>query len=238
MIGITKRAEPPELKSLRDAAIATNLSPREAYKTLREPLKSQVRNSLVHEQGQLCAYCMCKIPRGNVAQNIAPIIIEHYIPRDPKDGRDVGQGLDYQNFLAVCHGNTGPRGTRKLIDLTCDAHRGNVEFKKINPCQEETLKTITYTLDGKIDATDPDVRFDLVDTLNLNCESSPLVSERKSALDTLISDIGNVDESNLVEYCKHSLSVLKAENDPKTPYVGILIWYLKTLIESLDIISI
>mgnify|MGYP000845311952 CR=1 FL=1 len=52
---------------------------------------------------------------------------------DQTDRRDTGQGLDYNNFVAVCHGNKGPHGTRTIADLTCDAHKGNMEFRKINP---------------------------------------------------------------------------------------------------------
>ena len=76
---------------------------------------------------------------------------------NPEDGRDIGQGLDYNNLLAVCNGNRAARGTRRKNDLTCDAHRENEEFIKINPCKPETLETIFYSLDGKIDATDADL---------------------------------------------------------------------------------
>lgn len=111
MIPIHKGAEPAELKRLREAAERKGLSPKDAYDTLREPLKRDIRNKLIEEQGALCAYCMCRIPRNDVDPNIAPIVIEHRIPRNPEDGRDVGQGLDYGNMLAVCHGNRGPHGS-------------------------------------------------------------------------------------------------------------------------------
>lgn len=50
---------------------------------------------------------------------------------------------------------------------------------------KETLLSITYTLDGIIDASDSSVKYELVETLNLNCVSSPLPGERKAALDSL-----------------------------------------------------
>lgn len=234
MIAIKKEAEPAGLKELREEAADRGLSPKEAYQTLVDPLKRKVRKSLVREQGQLCAYCMCRIPRTDVAPRIAPIIIEHIVPRNPFDGRDVGQGLDYQNLLAVCHGNQGPSGTRQLIDLTCDAHRKNTEFRKINPCDASTLKSITYHLDGKIDAKDPDIRFDLLHTLNLNCSSAPLVAERKAALDALLMDLGNLPEQDMLDYCNLRLTVLEQEENPKTPYVGILLWYLRTMLTALS----
>ncbi len=234
MIEVKKGAEPDELRTLRIQARKDGLSPQEAYDKLnRDPqLKIKVKNSLVKEQGKLCAYCMCRIPRNDVDVEIAPITIEHYIPRNPEDGRDVGQGLDYNNLLAVCHGNRGAKGTRKIIDLTCDAHRENIEFKKVNPCKPETLQSITYTLDGKIDATDIDVKEDLVETLNLNCPTAPLIAERKSALDGLIENIGELEEEDIPIYCEEILESFQNEEDEKTPYVGILIWYLQSMINN------
>ena len=215
MIKIQKGNEPEKLTKLRQRTIAAGLPPKEAYKRLKNPLKGQVRQCLVDEQGGLCAYCMCRIPRA------------------PSDGRDVGQGLDYQNLLAVCHGNRASGGTRKFMDLTCDAHRENTEFRKVNPCISDTLTSIFYQLDGKIGASDPDVSFDLLETLNLNCSSSPLIAERKAALDSLILALGNVAEDVLFDYCIAALEEFQAESNPKTPYVGILIWYLETLIDGL-----
>ena len=125
--------------------------------------------------------------------------------------------------------------TRHENDLTCDAHRKNTEFMKINPCDPETLQTITYTLDGKIDATDIDVRKDLVDTLNLNCQTSPLISERKAALDGLIEEICTIeDEEGLRTFCGEILDSFQNETGEKTPYVGILIWYLRQLVAPVD----
>lgn len=234
MIKIVKGTEPAGLKPLRDQAISDGVSEKEAYERLRNPLKDQVRRSLVNEQGGLCAYCMCSIPRRDAAPSIAPIIIEHYVPRNPADGRSVGQALDYNNLLAVCHGNKGPSGTRLPEDLTCDAHRGNIEFRKVNPCDERTLETIYYDVNGKIYAGDADVNIDLVDTLNLNCPSSPIVGERKSALDEIINDISNIEPEDLSVYCATLLHGFENETNPKTPYVGIIIWYLKDLLSKLN----
>lgn len=234
MIAIQKRAEPAGLAKKRKRAVTAGLSPKDAYSTLRNPLKSRVLNSLVDEQGKLCAYCMCEIPRRDAGPQIPPTSIEHITPLDPPDGRDVGQGLDYNNFVAVCHGNKGPHGSRMFADLTCDVHKKNIEFKKINPCKAGTLTSIFYDLTGKIDATDPDVQFDLVNTLNLNCPFSPLIAERKSALDNLIVEIGRETNDNILPYCISILAAYCAETNPKTPYVGILIWYLQTMIAAMS----
>lgn len=233
MIAIHKHRPPEKLIRLQHVADEMGLCPKDAYNLLKNPLKGEVRAKLIEEQGELCGYCMCRIPRDDAAPYITPITIEHMFPRDPESGEDMHQGLDYQNMLAVCHGNRGPLGTRTLADLTCDAHRRNTVFRKVNPCKPETLTSIFYTLDGRIDAEDPDVQFDLVNTLNLNCPSAPLIAERKSALDHLIAEIGQVPEEMLCAYCVMIQNEFQAETSPKTPYVGILLWYLETLIEAL-----
>lgn len=233
MIGIQKRAEPVGLARLRRSAKAAGYSPQKAYSKLKKNLKNQVRQNLVAEQGGLCAYCMCRIPRLDAGSQV-PIIIEHRVPRNPVDGRDVGQGLDYDNLLAVCHGNRASRGTKKPMDLTCDAHRKNIEFRKVNPCDPGTLTSIFYELDGKIGANDVDVNADLVDTLNLNTLSSPLIGERKAALDSLLLELGNVMEADFLRYCVTVLHEFQEETNPKTPYVGILIWYLRSMVDKLS----
>lgn len=154
MIEVKKGSEPEELKNLRKQCQEENLSPKESYRRLQNPLKRQVLECLNRDQGQLCVYCMSKIPREDTDPGIPDQTIEHFIPLEPKDGRDVGQGLDYQNLFAVCPGNAkwhkkGERRTNSKDDLTCDKHRGNLEFRKIDPCRKETLKTIFYTMDGK-----------------------------------------------------------------------------------------
>ena len=239
MIEIKKGIEPAVLKELREDPMLSGLSPKDMFAELRNPLKALIIESLRHDQGQLCVYCMSRIPREDKDPGIAGTTIEHFIPVEPKDGRDVGQALDYNNLFAVCHGNVkkrmkGMRRVRTTDDLTCDKHRENTEFRKINPCKKETLQTIFYTLDGRIDASDPDVRFDLVNTLNLNCASAPLIAERKAALDELINEIGKVDIKFLHTYCSEMLNAFLEEGNPKTPYVGILMWYLQTMVKALS----
>lgn len=231
-----KRGEPPqELVERQKEAESQHLPPDAAYDTLRNPLKEQVRKQLVKEQGGLCAYCMCRIPE--VESEISTHInIEHYIPRNPEDKRDVGQGLDYYNFLAVCYGNEkGHKAKIRRKDLTCDAHRGNTEFKKINPFDHETLKSIYYNMDGSISATDPEVLYDLDTVLNLNSKTAPKLAQRREALNALIDDIGNIsDNEKLLDYCQTRLQDFLDEDGQKTPYVGILTWLLQRLIDGLE----
>lgn len=236
MIPIIKGKPPKELEKLRQKGIKNKWTQEKAYEKLKNPLKAQVREQLVYEQGGLCAYCMCAIPRKDVHPDIEnkAITIEHVIPRKPIDGRDVGQGLNYNNLLVVCHGNQAPHGNHKEEDLTCDAHRKNIEFKKVNPCDPSTLESIYYYLDGRIDASDADAKFDLTITLNLNCANAPQLGERKAALDALIDEINKLNGDELLCHCTKMLNAFQNETNPKTPYVGILIWYLRTTIDAIQ----
>ena len=69
---------------------------------------------------------------------------------------------------------------------------------------------------------------DLNQRLNLNGEYSSLVENRKQVLESLIFDVrkkcGNGDISL---YCRRRLDKILEMDDPKIPYVGILIWWLK-----------
>ena len=197
---------------------------------IRTERLQSVREHLLKDQGHLCAYCMCTIPREDVPERIAKIKIEHYIPRSPEDGRDVGQGLDYRNLYAVCNGNMGTAGTRSMRDLTCDTYRGNKEFRVLNPGDAETLAKIAYTLEGEMVSEDPDVSYDLNEVLNLNALRAPLIYERKAVLDEVISELEMVPAEQLQDYCRSLLHAFSEETDPKTPYQGIIIWYLNSFI--------
>ena len=233
MIVIHKGMEPDGLAALREKARLAGDTPEEAYERLQNPLKRIVRKALVREQGGLCAYCMCKIPPVQ-KEHVEELYIhlEHIIPRNPEDGRDVGQGLDYNNLVATCRGyvNDEKVSGKAQERLTCDAHKDNQEFKKINPLCEDTLESIYYTLDGKILSDDVAVNKDLNEILNLNSPYSPLVSEREAALRSLIQELQAEDSS--AEIWQSYLDAYLAETEKKTPYVGILIWYLRSLLES------
>ena len=237
MIKITKGAAPKGLEALRKKCLGNGLSDAYSYKKLDGKLKKQVRAQMLEEQGQLCAYCMCRIPRTDVEAGIAPIKIEHVAPENPRNGCLNGLGLAYSNLLAVCNGNvtrSNSPNSHTKEQLTCDSHKGNMEFRKLNPCNENTLSTIYYDLNGKILAADVDIQFDLDKVLNLNCPDSPICSERKSALSVLQDDLGNIAMEDLLSYCQILKNEFLQETNPKTPYVGILLWYLQDMENALS----
>ena len=214
MIEIKKGRKPSSLLWYRQQRGAS-------YEAMDKEVKEELLQTLLQEQGHLCAYCMKKIPE---KRGTPPVTIEHWLPRNPDNAIDLGQGLDYRNMLAVCSGNRGCGDKRAM---TCDAHRGN-EPLKVNPCEVNTLRGITYTSAGRIRSSDPDIDDDLNRKLNLNCERFSLPENRKQVLQALFADIKRHHATGDISlYCKRKLEQIREAGDPKMPYVGILIWWLE-----------
>lgn len=217
MIQIQKGNEPKKLLRYRQQEGAS-------YEQMDRDVKEELLEKLLQEQGYLCAYCMRRIPeKRKLPSRIEPVTIEHWLPRNPKNKEDIGQGLNYRNMFAVCSGN---RGCGSKEGLTCDASRGN-QLLKVNPCKADTLCGITYNSLGQIQSSDPDVDKDLNEKLHLNSEVISLPQNRKQALDVLIEDIKKHHGTGDISlYCKRRLEQIQTMKEPKPPFVGILIWWL------------
>lgn len=218
MIEIKKGREPDKLLRYRQQDGAS-------YEQMDKEVKEELLEKLLEEQGHICAYCMRRIPeRRTLPVGIAPVTIEHWLPRNPEGKGDIGQGLDYRNMFAVCSGN---RGCGSKGGLTCDARRGN-EAIKVNPCDADTLRGITYASSGKIRSSDPIIDEDINERLNLNSESISLPENRKQVLQALLEDIRRKCGTGEISlYCRRKLEQIRDAGDPKMPYVGIIIWWLE-----------
>ena len=239
MILIEKNSAPPELEMLKKEAEEQGLSDKEAYERLRNPLKNQVREALMREQGHLCAYCMRRIPDERINKedvDLSNVYIEHWQARSSERKRGENKGLDYNNMLAVCSGNEkAPEATgkHKRRFFTCDKKRENAVLK-INPLEAESIESIYYSSDGIIKSFNSDIDNDLNVRLNLNCntEAVTLPRNRKAVLDAVQADLISRD-GDFRENCIEQLHIWESERDPKTPYIGIAIWWLKEQIKDL-----
>ena len=211
MIEIKKNAEPPELTKYKN-------TPGARYDDMRSELKNHIKEQLLKEQGYLCAYCMRRISLNNST-------IEHWTPRSKTDEK---MKLQYFNMLAVCDGNANNKGSEK--NHTCDKKRGDSSLT-VNPTDKTTLRDIKYTSDGFIKSENEIINTDINKTLNLNCESVFLVSNRKNALtgflEMLNKNHGNkkIEKSQYEKYYK--LFSDYDSNGAKTEYCGIILWWLK-----------
>lgn len=239
MIEIRKSSAPAGIIALKNRLVSRALTPEEEYKKLKGRLKEEVRNSLMKEQGHICAYCMRSIPDNRVnTPTIPDVSIEHWIARNSlgdSSMRGSGLGVEYTNLLAVCSGGKVPRGSKPGNELTCDAKRGNTVLT-VNPLNPVTLSSIYYKQNGEIAATDPVIEKDLVDTLNLNCvKFSGLPDGRKQTLAPVEAEIASLlTKEEMLTRCQELLEIYESETDPKTPYCGIILWWLKDYIKALE----
>ena len=240
MILIKKLPAPSELETLKEEAEKLGLSDKEAYDRLRNPLKSKVREALMQEQGHLCAYCMRRIPDERIMEmdnDLSDVYIEHWQARSSTKNTSENKGLDYKNMLAVCSGNEKApeaRGKHKRKYFTCDKKRENASLK-VNPLDVVILETIYYLSDGRMKSTDKDIDDDIHIRLNLNCstEAVTLPQNRKAVLDAIQAEIITM-EGDLYQNCRDLLHIWESETNPKTPYIGIAIWWLKEQIKYLS----
>lgn len=197
MILIKKNSEP---RSLTEYKKTVNSS----FDNLPSNVKNDIRESLLKEQGYICAYCMKRIESPDVK-------IEHYKARNSENE------LDYKNLLAVCKGNEG--SPKKF--QTCDTHKGN-DILNINPQDERHILTIFFTRNGEIKSSNDLYQKELNEVLNLNDKYGKLISGRRAALKALQNNIKKKNENKI----KKLYQSLKNEKI-KTEYVGILLWYLE-----------
>lgn len=239
MIEIRKGSAPQFLLEKQQEAAGRCLNSKEAYGLLNGTERKALLAQMMREQGHLCAYCMRRIPDNRVPEaeqeNIHTVTIEHWFPRSPKDGTEIGQGLDYQNLFAVCSGNKRQRpNSRRNGALTCDAKRkDSYDQLVLNPCNPETLESLYYQDDGSLKSDIPHIQDDIEVKLNLNCKADmvDLPECRRRVLDALQSEIPE-DEEEALQYCMDALAEFEQESEEKTEYCGILIWWLKAYIES------
>lgn len=213
MLYIKKQHEPKQLTDDKRQGL-------KSYIELTHATKNIIKESLLNEQGYLCAYCMQRITMKDAT-------IEHYIAQNSKElPIDESLSIAYSNMLAVCGGNVGT-GRRKN-ELICDKHRGNTALT-VNPMDEHSIEKISYKADGTIYSDDENIQKDIDETLNLNCEAVLLKQNRKSVLDAVKRNIFQKSQNTISERQLRNMlmKMQQKENEKYLPFIGIAIWYLK-----------
>ena len=131
--------------------------------------KDKVRESLLEEQGFLCAYCMKRI-------NL-DVKIEHWISQASSIAdKQPHQTLDYGNLLAVCNGTDS---ANDKINEHCDRTRKDIPLT-IKPTNQLAVSKLKYLTNGAIKTDDLELKKDIEESLQLNCLY--LMDQRKNAL--------------------------------------------------------
>lgn len=148
--------------------------------------KQELRNSLLSEQGGICAYCMQRI-----RSTVGSMKIEHWRCQ----GRYPSEQLVYGNLLGVCLGREGSPKT----DQHCDTYKEYVDFCR-NPANSahDVEAKIRYLGDGRIKADDEIFDREINEVLNLN--HPLLVNNRKAVLESFkqsLAHAGNLSAASI-----------------------------------------
>ena len=176
------------------------------------PVKNDIRNHLLREQGFLCAYCMGRIRFENMK-------VEHWLPqRHYPNGQ-----LDYRNMLAVCKGNEGQ--PRK--DQHCDTRKGADRINYHPAFREHRIEDrIRYFANGKIGSTETEFQQQMNTILNLNCYR--LSQNRKAIIDAIRESLnkrrGRRTPDQIERYIQKWREATEGEF---RPYSGTAIYWLK-----------
>lgn len=224
MLPIYKNATEP-LRQHRSQSNAT-------YDNISEPDREKLVQSLLHEQGYLCAYCMCRIK--------APLVkVEHWKCRDKFPELQ----LEYSNLLAVCCGNSGQNASHTKCEdkrgvtphhQHCDTRKGNSDlaYNPADPAHHARLQINYIETTGLIKSKDEKLNDELSSILNLNIEY--LKSNRVKVLQVIKSKLASREGSAKqieLETLLNDWKSLNKEGKLKE-FAGVSIWYLEKRIKS------
>lgn len=228
MILIKKNKEPKEWTEYRN-------TPGVDYQAIPELVQS-----LLKEQGYICAYCMRRIPKkdkiykkdgANFVYTNEDHRIEHIKSRELHDDLK----LDYTNMVVCCPGHIG-------TEDHCDRLKGAKDIS-FSPLDQQFIDTIKYSSDGTIISTNEAYNKEINDTLNLNTEL--LKRNRKAMLIEVITKINvnckkgtNWDKKTLESYLykyseKHSEKDKEGVKEKYYPYCGVVSWFLQKKLRTL-----
>ena len=205
---IIKNKEPKKWTEYR-------LTPDVDYESIPE-----LRESLLQEQGYICAYCMRRIPHKDKNSN-ENSRIDHILSRD----KHPDMKLDYGNMVICCPGAISG-------NFHCDKFKveEDITFSLFNDSFIPTLKYSTKT--GKIKSSNPDWDAEMNNILNLNHEI--LKANRLEALNGVITSL--VGKQWTTGEVRRKLEEWnnKDKQGRFKPYCGIVIWYLNKKLKSMQ----
>lgn len=218
---IEKNNEPKEWLEFRTTPGVTTYSP-----------TAELKESLLTEQGHICAYCMRRIPTRDKNSDGKPTSedarIEHIKCRELHPELQ----LNYNNMVICCPGSING-------DHHCDRRKGNRDIT-FNLFEKRCIDTISYsTSDGTIKSSNPIYDHEFNQILNLN--NKLLKANRLATLSGAIKAIGTINKkrhpNNSQAWtnatCVKMLNKWDQRNESGhfLPYNGIVVWLLKRALQ-------
>ena len=192
-------------------------------------------DSLLEEQGYICAYCMRRIPCKDrlYKRNGKTYVhtnedhrIEHMLSRENHDDKK----LDYSNMVICCPGHIGNEDH-------CDRLKDNKDIS-FSPLDPHFIATLSYKIDGEIVSSEDKYNNELNDVLNLN---TPILKEnRKNAREAVKKELIALkgekpwNKAILSKYIKkYSYKTEKGGKLKLTPYCGVVLFFLQKKLKQL-----
>ena len=183
-------------------------------------------DSLLKEQGYICAYCMRRIPcKDNISNENHRV--EHILSREKHPDKK----LDYKNMVICCPGHIGEENH-------CDRLKGDRDIS-FNLFDENFIRTLSYKSDGKIISSNVTFDNEINEVLNLN--TSLLKANRKEIWRVVTRELNTLKgdkpwNKTILKKCLEKYSN-KHEKDGKMqfiPYCGIVIYNIQKKLRKMD----
>ena len=177
---------------------------------------SDLRDSLLADQGYICAYCMRRIPvqdRGTSESTR----IEHIKPQSSLSRE---AALDYRNMVICCPGAMASTSEK---ECHCDRHKGEKAIS-FSPLDQNFINSLSYRTDGSIVSSNIVYDREINDVLNLNV--GILKANRRAVREALIKSLEKTGwkKGNIERILRSFMQ--KDKNGMKKEYCGVVISYL------------
>lgn len=179
----------------------------------------ELRDSLLKEQGYICAYCMRKVPHKD-KNSTEDSRIEHIKCREKYPEEE----LVYSNMVICCPGAINS-------DFHCDKKKGTEDIS-FTPFDQCFIDSLSYSSsNGKIKSSVSEWDREIDKVLNLN--NTLLKKNRLEVLDAVIHELKKKKSwrKGTIEKLLASWNNLDEEGNFK-PYNGIVVWYLRKKLKS------
>lgn len=198
------------------------------YDDIPHSLKLILNDSLLKEQGYLCAYCMSRISQNNMS-------VEHWKPRHPnindttlsaRQKEEYRQlEINYKNMLAVCPGNEGQPAPKQHCDRK--KRNLNLSYNPSRAADHPKLRIFYIRNTGEIKSEDPIFNEEINNILNLNCEK--LKNNRLDVIDHIFSALDKLEQNANRNKIQSILNKWKSVNrqGEMEEYAGVAIYFLE-----------
>lgn len=192
-------------------------------------------DSLLKEQGYLCAYCMRRIPCHDKLYKKDGITfeltaedhrVEHILSRDSHPEKK----LDYDNMVICCPGHIG-------LDEHCDRLKKEKDIS-FSPLDSEFIATLSYKEDGEIVSSNALYNKEINEILNLNTKH--LKYNRKQSWDSVKKELVSIKKGKpwnigvLKSFLNKYGSMHKKNKELQyIPYCGIVLYNLQKKLRQL-----